>query len=64
MNKEALTKHDIYHKLYEFSEQELHTVVNFIDSIRQKKIGFKKVVKLQGILKYYDIDFSDLKKFK
>ena len=30
----------------------------------KKQLEEKKVLKLQGILKDYDIDFSDLKKFK
>ena len=65
MNKEAITKHDIYHKLSGFSEQDLYAIVNFIDFMRQqKKLEEKKVIKLEGILKGYDIDFSDLKKFK
>ena len=65
MNKEAITKHDIYHKLSGFSEQDLYAIVNFIDFMRkQKKLEEKKVIKLEGILKGYDIDISDLKKFK
>lgn len=65
MNKEAITKHDIYHKLSGFSEQDLYAIVNFIDFMRQKKnLGEKKVIKLEGILKGFDIDFSDLEKFK
>lgn len=40
-------------------------IANFIDFMRHKKqLEEKKVLKLQGILKDYDIDFSDLKKFK
>lgn len=65
MNKEAIAKHDIYHKLSGFSEQDLYAIVNFIDFMRQKKnLGEKKLIKLEGILKGYDIDFSDLEKFK
>ena len=65
MNKEAITKHDIYQKLSGFSEQDLYAIVNFIDFMRQqKKLEEKKVIKLEGILKGYDIDISDLKKFK
>ena len=65
MNKQAITKHDIYHKLSGFSEQDLYAIVNFIDFMRQqKKLEEKKVIKLEGILKGYDIDISDLKKFK
>jgi len=65
MNKAAITKHDIYNKLIGFTEQDLSAIANFIDFMRHKKqLEEKKVLKLQGILKGYDIDFSDLKKFK
>lgn len=65
MNKTALKKHEIYNKLTGFSEQELVTIVDYIDFMRQKKqIEEKKTIKLKGILKDYNIDFSDLKKFK
>jgi len=65
MNKAAITKHDIYNKLFGFTEQDLGAIANFIDFMRHKKqLEEKKVLKLQGILKDYDIDFSDLKKFK
>ena len=65
MNKEAITKHEIYNNLSGFSEQDLHAIANFIDFMRhRKKLEEKKVVKLEGILKDYDIDFSDLKQFK
>lgn len=65
MNKAAITKHDIYNKLIGFNEQDLSVIANFIDFMRHKKqLEEKKVLKLQGILKDYDIDFSDLKKFK
>ena len=65
MNKAAITKHDIYNKLIGFTEQDLIAIANFIDFMRHKKqLEEKKVLKLQGILKGYDIDFSDLKKVK
>jgi hypothetical protein len=65
MNKAALTKHEIYNKLAGFSEKELASIADFVDFMRhQKKIQPKKVLQLQGILKGYDIDFSDLKRFK
>ena len=61
MNKEAITKHDIYHKLSGFSEQELSAIENFIDSMRQKKnLGEKKLIRLEGILKGQKIDLPDL----
>ncbi|MBT8364073.1 MAG: hypothetical protein KJP23_05150 [Deltaproteobacteria bacterium] len=62
MNKAAITKHDIYSKLVGFPEQDLDAISNFIDFMRhKKKLGAKKVIKLEGILKSYDIDISDLK---
>ena len=65
MNKTALKKHEIYNKLMEFTDQELGAVVDYIDFLRHKKnLGEKKFIKMEGILKGYDIDFSDLKKFK
>jgi hypothetical protein len=65
MNKEAITKHEIYNKLSGFSEQDLHAIANFIDFMRQQKnVEGKKVIKLEGILKDYDIDLENLKKFK
>ena len=65
MNKAAITKHEIYNKLVGFSEQDLSAIANFIDFMRhEKKLEEKKVIKLEGILKGYEIDFVDLKKFK
>lgn len=65
MNKAAITKHEIYNKLVGFSEQDLSAIANFIDFMRhEKKLEEKKVIKLEGILKGYEIDFADLKKFK
>jgi hypothetical protein len=65
MNKAAITKHEIYNKLVGFSEQDLSDIANFIDFMRhKKKLGAKKVVKLEGILKGHDIDLSELKAFK
>ncbi len=65
MNKAAITKHEIYNKLVDFSEQDLHDIANFIDFMRhKKKLGAKKVFKLQGILKGHDIDLSVLKEIK
>jgi hypothetical protein len=65
MNKAAITKHDIYNNLIGFTEQDLSAIANFIDFMRHKnQLEEKKVLKLQGILKGYDFDFSDLKKFK
>ncbi len=65
MNKAALKKHEIYNKLIEFTEQELSAIVDYIDFMRHKKqLEDKKIIKLEGILKGYNIDFGDLKKFK
>ena len=65
MNKSALKKHEIYNKLTEFTEQDLEAIVNFIDFMRyKKKLEEKKLIKLEGILKGHDIDFSDLTELK
>ena len=65
MSKAAITKTEIYNKLTGFSKQDLDAIANFIDVMRhKKKLEAKKIIKLEGILKGYDIDFSDLKKFK
>ena len=48
-----------------FSEKELASIVDFVDFMRhQKKIRPQKTLKLEGILKGHDINFSDLKQFK
>jgi hypothetical protein len=65
MNKAAIAKHEIYNNLPDFSEQELSYLANFIDFMRhKKKIGQKKIIRLEGSLKGYDIDLSVLKEFK
>lgn len=65
MNKAAITKHEIYNKLSGFSEQDLHAVADFIDFMRHKrKLESKKIIKLEGILKGYNIDLSALKELK
>ena len=65
MNKAAITKHEIYNKLVGFSEQDLDAIDSFIDFMRhKKKMGEKKIIKLGGILKDYDLDLSALKDFK
>jgi len=65
MNKAAITKHEIFNKLVGFTEQDLIDIENFIDFMRhKKKLKEKKIVKLEGILKDRDIDFSVLKELK
>lgn len=65
MNKAAITKHEIYNNLAGFADKDLNAIADFVDFMRhQKKIKSKKLLKLQGILKDYDINFVDLKKFK
>ena len=65
MNKEAITKHDIYRKLVGLSEQDLQAIAGFIDSMRlHKPLENKKMLKLEGLLRDHEVDFSDLKRFK
>jgi hypothetical protein len=65
MNKAAQTKHEIYNKLTGFTEQDLGAIADYIDFMRHKKrLEEKKLIKLEGVLRGYNIDFSDLKKFK
>lgn len=65
MNKEALTRHEIYSKLIGFSEKDLYAIVSFIDFMRYKsQLETKKLLRLEGILKEYDIDFTELKQFR
>ena len=48
--------------LKEFTEQELAAIADFVGFMRHKKqLGEKKIIKLEGILKGYKIDFADLK---
>jgi hypothetical protein len=55
----------IVSNLTEFTEHELGAIADFIGFMKHKKqLEKKKVIKLEGILKGYDIDFSDLKKLK
>jgi hypothetical protein len=56
MNKAALEKHKIYNKLMELNEQELGAIADFIDFTRYKRqLEDKKVIKLEGILKGFEI---------
>lgn len=65
MNKAAIAKHEIYNKLAGFTEQDLGAIADFIDFMRHKnRVARKKVIKLEGILSGYDIDFSALEEFK
>ena len=66
MNKAALKKHEIYNKLAELNKEgELTNIADYIDFMRYKQQHEeKKIIKLEGILKGYNIDFSDLKEFR
>ncbi len=65
MNRAAITKHEIYNKLVGFSEKDLTEISKYIEFLRYKnQPQEKKSIKLEGILKKYDVDFSDLKQFK
>ncbi len=65
MDKTALKKHEIYNNLMEFTEDELGAIADFIDFMKHKKhLKEKKIIRLEGILKGYNINFSDLKELK
>ena len=65
MNKAAITKHEIYNNLAGFTDKDLDAIADFVDFMRhQKNLKNKKLLKFQGILKDYVIDFVDLKQFK
>lgn len=66
MNEAALKKHEIYNKLGALSGQDLGSVADFIDFMKHKKKPPMKrnILKLQGILQGYDVDFGNLKKFQ
>ncbi|MFH1152186.1 MAG: hypothetical protein V1793_00065 [Pseudomonadota bacterium] len=65
MNKAAISRHEIYNKLTEFSAKDLDDIASFIDFMRhKKKLGDKKLIKLEGVLKDSSIDFSVLKTLK
>ncbi|MDY6989106.1 MAG: hypothetical protein SWQ30_13735 [Thermodesulfobacteriota bacterium] len=53
-----------HHKSAAFLEKDLASIADFIDFMRQRDLKSKKLLKLQGILKNYDIALSDLKQFK
>jgi len=40
------------------------TYNDFVKCVALTPLPLKNVIKLQGVIKDYDIDFSDLKKFK
>lgn len=66
MNEAAIKKHEIFNKLVDLSGPELGTVADFIDFMKYKKKQSpkKNILKLQGILKGYHVDFTDLTKFR
>ena len=65
MDRTDNTKQEIYNKLAEFSKNNLDTIADFIDfMLHKKQLEEKKVLKLEGLLKNYDIDCADLKVFK
>ena len=55
----------LHNKPAGFSEKNLASIAHFVDFMRpQKNLKSKKLLKLQGILKDYDIDLSELTQFK
>jgi hypothetical protein len=64
-NSVALNKHDIYTKLTGLNDRDLHAIAEYVDFLRHKnKLGKEKILRLQGILKDQQINFSSLKKFR
>lgn len=62
MNQTAFKKREIYHKLSEVTEQDLTTISLFIDFLCYKKskpTEERKIIKLQGIWKGYEIDVEN-----
>ncbi len=66
MNEAALIRHEIYGKLTGLTGSELNSVADFIDFVQHKKQrpSKKKIIKLQGVLKDYDLEVFNLKKIK
>jgi hypothetical protein len=66
MNEAAIKKHEIYNKLWALSSKDLGSVADFIDFMQHKKkpTTKKKIIKLQGVLQGFDVDFGELKKFQ
>jgi len=65
MNRTAMAKYEIYNKLIGFREHDLIAIADFVDFLRQKKqVESKKTIRLEGILKGYDLDCADLKTFR
>ena len=64
-NSIALHKHDIYAKLTGLNDRDLQAIAEYVDFMRHKnKLGKEKILRLQGILKDQQINFSALKKFR
>ena len=64
-NSAALHKHDIYVKLTGLNDRDLQTIAEYIDFMRHKnKLDDEKILRLQGIIKNQQINFSALKKFR
>ncbi|OKY75198.1 MAG: hypothetical protein BM485_09470 [Desulfobulbaceae bacterium DB1] len=66
MNEAAIKKHEIYGKLRDLSGLELRTIGDFIDFVRHKKRKSDKprLIKLEGVLKGYEIDAAGLAKLR
>jgi len=66
MNVTAIKRHEIYNKLGYLSGLDLGSVADFIDFMQHKKKQptTKKIIKLQGIVQGYHVDFDELKQFR
>lgn len=64
-NSVALHKHEIYVKLTGLKDRDLQAIAEYIDFMRHKNnLEEKKILRLRGILKNQQINFSALKKFR
>lgn len=63
-NRDQL-KHDIYNKLAVFSEQDLVSIINFVEFMAQKKEPRNsRLINLQGVIKNYEITNDDINQMR
>ncbi|MGC8494630.1 MAG: hypothetical protein ACP5SH_23140 [Syntrophobacteraceae bacterium] len=65
MDKKAMARHDIYRKLYGFSEEDLQGIVDYIDLIRRRKrLEEDKLLSLKNLIEDHEIRLAELQAFK